>query len=283
VWRRLSARVDRPFEAAFTGVYGDGPSTLYDRFVADVTVAAARERTRLDSAGVVAGTLVVGTELNYKPMEYIEGGKVKGFDIDLARKIARRLDVEVKFVNTSFDTLITQLAGGQFDAVFAGLSKTPEREEQVDFSDNYFVFQEAMAVGEDSDISSVSDLAGKRIAVQSGTTSEIYAQKNFTESEIVPFPTAEAMLTALRADQVDGVYLDQVVIAAAQEDGGIKTAFVIRTNPQDVAIAVQQGNDALRNAINEQLRAIIADGTYERLYREYIGPEVPPQFRAEAR
>jgi len=58
LWRRTSARVDRPFDAAFTGVYGDGPATLYDRFVAELTVAAAADRARLDSAGRVEGTLV---------------------------------------------------------------------------------------------------------------------------------------------------------------------------------------------------------------------------------
>jgi ABC-type amino acid transport substrate-binding protein len=167
------------------------------------------------------GTMLVGSDIAFAPFEFVEDGENKGFDIDLMNAIAERIGVEVEFVNTSFDTIFTQLSSGQFDAIISGITITPERDEEINFSNPYFSATQGIAVPAGSDIAGVEDLAGKQVGVQTGTTGEAYANENFTDAEIVSFPTSEAAFGALVSGQLDAVFIDLPVASNAAEGEGI--------------------------------------------------------------
>lgn len=93
-----------------------------------------------------AGTLLVGSDIPYPPFEFREGGKLVGFEIDLMNEIADRLGLKAEFVDTDFDTIFTQLAGGRYDVVIAASTITEEREKEVNFSDGYFNAQQSLTV-----------------------------------------------------------------------------------------------------------------------------------------
>lgn len=226
------------------------------------------------------GKIVVGSDIAFEPFEFIKDGEPAGFDIDLMDEIANRLDVDVEYVNASFDTIFTQLASGDFDAIISAITITEERQQTIAFSDPYFAANQALAVTEDSDITSVDDLGGKQVAVQAGTTGLDYANENFTDATIVEFPTSEAAFGALSSDQVDAVFIDLPVVGSQEESSGgaIKLAEEVDTG-ELYGIGVQQDNEGLVEAINEQLQAIIEDGTYEEIYNEWFEGEVPEQFR----
>jgi ABC-type amino acid transport substrate-binding protein len=229
------------------------------------------------------GRLRVGSDMNFAPFEFIEDGEEKGFDVELMREIAQRLGFEVEFVNTSFDTIFTQLAGGQFDAIISAITITDERDQTIDFSEPYFAANQALVVREDSDIESVSDLAGKRVGVQAGTTGADYAQEHFTDATVVEFPDSPAGFTALASGQVDAMFID-IPVAAEQVERAddLVLADEVATN-ELYGIGVQEDNDALVGAINEQLEAIIADGTYAEFFERFFpGAPVPEQFQPEA-
>jgi ABC-type amino acid transport substrate-binding protein len=160
------------------------------------------------------GVLTVGSDIPFAPFEFREGGELTGFDVELVEEMARRLDLEVTWVDTAFDTIFTQLAAGRFDVVASATTITPERQEQVNFSDPYYRAQQALAVNtqESPDIRSVDGL-GQRdaVAVQTGTTGEIWARENLEPNgvQIRSFPEAPDTYTALEAGTVTGVIFDE--------------------------------------------------------------------------
>jgi ABC-type amino acid transport substrate-binding protein len=164
------------------------------------------------------GQIRVGSDIDFAPFEFIEDGEPRGFDIDLMNEIGDRLGLEVEFVNTGFDGIFSQLAIGEFDAIISAITITAERRETIEFSEPYFAANQGLATLEGSEVTGVGDLGeGVRVAVQAATTGAEYASSNFTEAEIVEFPTSPAAFAALESGQVDAVFIDLPVIGARIE------------------------------------------------------------------
>lgn len=224
------------------------------------------------------GLLTVGSDIPYPPFEFRKGGELIGLDMDLINEIATRLELETEIVDTGFDTIFSQLAGGRYDVVIAASTITPEREEQVNFSDPYYNSQQSLTVNttERSDIKSVDDLKdGDVIGVQSGTTGKAWAEDNLPDGvEIRSFPEGPDGYTALEAGDVDGVINDEpTALAEVAGREGLELVQTIETG-EAYGIAVDPENEALLEAVNEVLAEIIEDGTYEEIYGRY--PDLPP-------
>lgn len=126
-------------------------------------------------------TLVVGTSADYEPFEYLdEAGGFTGFDVELMEEIGDRLGMEIEWQDIAFDGLIGSLQTDKIDAIIAAMSATPEREEQVDFTDPYFIGADAIIVAEGSaiTINKNEDLAGLKVGVQTGTIQESWIDEN---------------------------------------------------------------------------------------------------------
>jgi polar amino acid transport system substrate-binding protein len=215
------------------------------------------------------GILTVGTDMPYAPFEYREGGEVQGFDADIINEIASRIGLETEWVDSPFDTIFTDLASGQFDVVISGATITPEREEQVNFSIPYFASLQALTVQEDSGISSFEDVGqGMVVAVQSGTTGEIWAEENLQPqgAEIRAFPDYPPLYNALEGGQVDAVVFDESS-AVPEVDSRPGLALVDTVDTAEAyGIAVDPNNPDLLDAVNEALQGMIDDGTYDEIY-----------------
>jgi polar amino acid transport system substrate-binding protein len=218
------------------------------------------------------GILTVGTDMPYAPFEYREGGEVRGFDADIINEIASRLGLETEWVDSPFDTIFTDLASGQFDVVISGATITPEREEQVNFSIPYFASLQALTVQEDSGISSFEDVGqGMAVAVQSGTTGEIWAEENLQPqgAEIRAFPDYPPLYNALEAGQVDAVVFDESsAVPEVDSRPGLALVDTVDTD-EAYGIAVDPNNPDLLDAVNEALQGMIDDGTYDQIYESF--------------
>ena len=240
---------------------------------ATATEAAAEFET------IDEGVLTVGSDIPFAPFEYREGGDLTGFDVELVEEMASRLDLEVRWVDTAFDTIFTQLAGGQFDVVASATTITPERERQVNFTEPYYRSQQALAVNteETPDVRSVDDLSdGDTVAVQRGTTGEAWARENLASRgvEVRSFVEAPDTFTALEAGNVTGVVFDEpAVVDAVRERPNLETVDTIDTD-EDYGFAVDPDNAALLDALNEALREMIDDGTYTEIYERFF-PDAP--------
>jgi polar amino acid transport system substrate-binding protein len=218
------------------------------------------------------GILTVGTDLPYPPFEYREGGELTGFDVEIMNEIASRIGLEAEYVDSPFDTIFTDLANGQFDVVISGATITPEREQQVNFSEPYFSSLQALVVSDDSGIASFEDLGdGDAVSVQSGTTGETWAEENLAPNgvEIRAFPEYPPVYNALEAGQVDGVVYDESsAIPETFNRPGLEVVDTVDTG-EAYGIAVDPANEDLLDAVNQALQDMIDDGTYDEIFGHY--------------
>ena len=232
-----------------------------------------------DFSTVEDGILTVGSDIPFPPFEFREGDELTGFDVDLMEEIASRLGLdEVRWVDTSFDTIFTQLAGGRFDAVASATTITEERSQIVSFTDPYYLAQQALTVNtaETPDLTSVDGLgSGDVVAVQQGTTGEIWARDNVPEGvQIRSFPEAPDTYTALEAGNVTAVIFDEPsALSEAQRREDLEVVATLDTGER-YGFPVNPENEELLEAMNAVLAEMIEDGTYGEIYSAY--PDLPP-------
>ncbi|WP_426242126.1 ABC transporter substrate-binding protein [Nocardioides sp. LHG3406-4] len=236
----------------------------------DGTAAAA-----LAPAVMTAGSLTVCTDMPYEPFEFEKGGKPVGFDIDLVGQVAQRLDVEAKIVDTDFDAIQSgeSLNSGECDVAISAMTITGDRARVVDFSSPYFNASQALVVEKGSGVHALSDLEGRRIGVQGGTTGELYVTDNAPgDAEIVPFADAAAMGTALEQGDVDAAVYDNTVVGDAvssNPDFGVAAEF--DTGEQYGMAVKKNGSVELLRTINDVLADLRADGGYDTVYEKWFG------------
>ena len=227
------------------------------------------------------GQLLVGTDTPFPPFEIGQPPDLSGYDIEVVDGIAEKLDLEVTYKDTSFDTIFRDTAQGQFDMAVAASTITPEREKTVDFSDPYYQANQSLIVAADNaEIATVDDLQGKTVGAQDGTTGEDYANEETPAGEVRGFPEGPDAISALRTGQVDAVIIDQPVAVDATEStagGDIKIAQEIVTS-ELYGLPFAPDNDSLREAVNGALKELKDDGTIQELYDKYFpGTEVPEE------
>ena len=218
--------------------------------------------------------VTIATDIAYPPFEFTRDGEPTGFDIDLMREIGKRAGFTPEFQNVTFDGIIPGLGNNLYDAAISAMTITEEREEQIDFSDPYFNADQSLLVPSDSDIRSTDDLSGATVGVQLGTTGAMKAQEFQSEGalgEVRTFDTIEDAFAALENGQVDGVINDLPVSQdrASQSDGRLKIVETIPTGEQ-YGIAFPKDRE-LVDPVNEALAEIKEDGTYEKIYKKWIG------------
>ncbi|TEU15379.1 MAG: basic amino acid ABC transporter substrate-binding protein, partial [Anaerolineales bacterium] len=227
---------------------------------------------------VPVGKLVVGYNAEYPPFEYVdEAGNSVGFDVDLFDAIAKAAGFEYEFVNTRWDGIFVALASGEFDAVCSAATITEERAKTVDFSDPYFEAGQMIAVrADETEIVTADDLAGKKAAVQLGTTGDIWLTEQ-TEAEVMRYDENTLAFQALAAGDVDAAVADgptAIEIVNANPEMKLKVLDGVYTEEQ-YGIAVPKDRPEVLAAINAGLAAVKALGIYDEIYDKWFGvPEV---------
>ncbi len=225
---------------------------------------------------ITAGTLTVGSDIPFPPFEFGKAPDYDGFDIDLVNEIASDLELEVAIEDTAFDTIFTDVAQGKFDMVASASTITPEREQQVDFSDPYYEAEQALLVPEGSDVTSVEDLSGLTVGAQDGTTGEAYANDETDAGSVRGFPNGPAAIAALQNGQVEATIIDQPVAQDAIDKGetGFELATTIPTG-ELYGLAFSQDTPALLEAVNESLASMKEDGRLNDLYQKWFKIDAP--------
>ncbi len=229
---------------------------------------------------VESGKLIMSTNAQFPPYEMVaDDGSFEGIDIEVAQAIADKLGLELLIDNMGFDAALQAAQSGKSDMVMAGVTVNEERLEVMDFSDSYANGIQVVIVPENSDITTVDDLAnGKMIGTQMGTTGYIYCSDTpenfgFGEDHVIPYDDGAAAVQALLNGQIDAVVIDnapaQAYVAA---NAGLKildTEYV----SEDYAIGFAKGNTELVEAVNTALGELIADGTVQTIIDKYISAE----------
>jgi polar amino acid transport system substrate-binding protein len=226
---------------------------------------------------ISSGTLTVCSDVPYPPFEDFDTSSesgFKGFDIDIVQTIADGLDLKLAVKDSSFDALQSgqALNANQCDLVASAMTITDDRKAALDFSDGYYDSEQSLLVPEGSDITSIADLAGKKVGVQQGTTGKSYTEENAPDAEIVSFPSDAEMFQAIKAGQVDALLQDLPVNLDHQKAGGFTVVETYKTDEQ-YGLAMKKGNTALVDAVDEQLTKMHDDGKYDEIYNSYFATE----------
>jgi polar amino acid transport system substrate-binding protein len=243
---------------------------------------ASGARAKLPDAIIKAGEIKVGSDIEYPPVEFFKEGtqEPQGLDVDIANALGKKLGVKVTFVNdTDFAGIISALKAGRFDIIMSAMNDTAERRGKgVDLID-YFTAGTSILVtkGNPRKISSLDDLCGKAVAVQKGTTQETATlpaqKKKCTDAKkgditVLSFEKDTDALQQVKIGRAAAIVEDSPVALYNAKTAGGGADFETTGAPTDVAmygIAVPKENTQLRDALRAALKAIIADGTYERV------------------
>jgi polar amino acid transport system substrate-binding protein len=243
-----------------------------------LTVAACGDDSGGSTKGgadlVKDGTLTVCSDVPYPPFEDFDKSSPSGFtgfDMEMVQAIADDLNLKLAVKDESFDGLQSGLTlnSGACDLVASAMTITPDREKNLDFSDGYYDSEQSLLVPADSDIASIGDLAGKKVGVQQGTTGKQYAEDNATGADIVSFPSDAEMYSAIKAGQVDALLQDLPVNLDHTKDGKFKVVEKYSTDEQ-YGFAIKQGNTELVTEVNDALKKLRDDGTYDDIYNKYF-------------
>lgn len=205
----------------------------------------------------------------YPPFEYNDHGKIKGFDIDLARLIANKLGKEAFFDTMQFSSILPALSLGQVDAAISTITITEQRKKNFDFTQPYYFESMAAVFQEKKPIKDAKELADKNIAVQLGSTMEIWLKKNMPKANILVMDNNNQTIAALKAGHVDLVLVDGVQGAVfSQKNPGLSFAIIAQST-DGYGLALKKGSP-LTPEINQALHDLEQSGELVKLKKKWL-------------
>jgi polar amino acid transport system substrate-binding protein len=216
----------------------------------------------------------MSTNAAFPPYEMTDdNGKFIGIDVEIAQAIADKLGLELVIDNMEFTAALEAAQKGKSDMVMAGVTVDPDRQMVMDFSNSYAKGVQVVIVPENTTITKIEDLEGKKIGTQMGTTGYIYCTDDYGDENVVAYDNGITAVQALLKGQIDCVVIDNAPAQAfVKENAGLKildTEYAV----EDYAIGLKKGNTALKDAINKALAELIADGTVQKIVDKYIPAE----------
>ncbi|MCC5912650.1 MAG: transporter substrate-binding domain-containing protein [Clostridiaceae bacterium] len=213
-----------------------------------------------------SGKLVLGTAADYPPYEFyaeIDGElQVVGFDIDIAKEIAKDMGVELEIRDMDFDGLLPALVTGNIDMIIAGMVPSEERKESVDFSIPYYAAEQTMLVrAEDYDkFATVEDFTGYTVGAQTATVQEGIAKEQISNAKLRSLSVITNLVMDLKTDRIDGIVLVEPVARAYAESNDDLVLSQIHLGAEDgVAVAVAKDTEDFLASINTTLERLLVE------------------------
>ncbi|HDD5962602.1 TPA: ABC transporter permease subunit [Staphylococcus aureus] len=218
------------------------------------------------------GELRAGLSADYAPMEFEHtvNGKTEyaGVDIDLAKKIAKDNNLKLKIVNMSFDSLLGALKTGKIDIIISGMTSTPERKKQVDFSDSYMMTKNIMLVKKDkvNEYKDIKDFNNKKVGAQKGTEQEKIAQTEIENASITSLSRLPDVILALKSGKVEGAVVEKPVAEAYLKQNPKLGISNVKFNEEekDTVIAVPKDSPKLLSQINKTIKEVKDKGLIDK-------------------
>lgn len=224
------------------------------------------------------GTIQAATQSDQYPFAFVgTDGKQQGFSIDLVDEIAKRLGVKVTYKALSLDPLLSGIEAKQYDTAAVGLSVTPARAAQMGFTEAFYYGYFGVLVKKGSTLTA-SSLAGKTLAVVTGSAQVDYAKEHYASSSVKAFPSQSSALAALLGGQVDAFFLGGPdTVKYLKQNPSLSLAASIPTGSEN-AFPVPKDHTELTAAMNKELDAMFDDGTYTKLYKKWFTQPIPTQL-----
>jgi glutamate transport system substrate-binding protein len=278
---RLMAALALVFGALLGAGCGDDeeeagePAGEVKQFPADTTLGKIQKR----------GEITIGVKFDVPPFGFKnpQTDEVEGFDVDMGRFIAGELGVEPKYVEAISDNRIPFLQKGTVDLILSTMTINAERDQEIDFSEPYYIAQGRILVPKGSDIKGLADLAGNGVCTALGSTYEETIRERAPEADLKLVDTYSECLELVQNEAVDAVSTDDVILTGMiiQDDSLELVGDPLTTEPYGVGI--KDGDKQLQRFVNGVLRQVEDDGRWEKTYRKWIGrhlgrQEQPPKM-----
>lgn len=232
--------------------------------------------------GAKSEKLIVGTEAGFAPYEYMKGNEVVGIDMDIAKAIADEMGKELEIKNMDFDGALAAVQSGKVDFVAAGVSISPEREEAMDFSNEYVNSTEVIVVNKENPTVTPageelagSDLDGKVVAVQQGNIADIWVSNkdNCNPKEVKRYTKFAQAAEDLKNGKIDCIVMDQYPAEELVAANDALTTLDGTLFEDKYAIAVKKGNKELLDEINKVIDKLVEEGKIEEFTANHVQSE----------
>ena len=267
-------------------IAGCGNSTTTQNGAENASQASATAKARTLDEIKKSGKIKIGVFSDKNPFGYVdENGKVQGYDVYFAKRIAKDLlgsEDAVDFVYVEAASRVEYLKSAKVDITLANFTVTDERKEQVDFALPYMKVALGIVSPQKAEITDVNQLKGKKLIVVKGTTAETYFSKNYPDVTLVKFDEYQEAYDALLDGRGDAFSTDNTeVLAWAKQNKGFVVGVESLGDIDTIAPAVQKGNTELLNWLNDEIKTLAKekffhkdfDETLKSVYGDSIDPE----------
>jgi len=233
-------------------------------FAAGTTMAKLQE----------AGEITIGVKYDVPPFGFKNprSGDIEGFDVDVANAVAAELGAKPKLIEAISDNRIPFLKDGTADLILSTMTINAERDEEIDFSEPYFIARGAIAVKKsDTSIKGVADLAGKKVCTVLGSTYEETLKKQAPKAERVTVDTYSECLERMQNGAVDAESTDDAILAGhIKQDPELKVLDV-RLTTEPYGAGIKDGDTAFKAFVDEALQKFKDDGRWAASYEKWVG------------
>jgi len=222
------------------------------------------------------GKITMAMSGQYPPFNFVnDKNELTGFDVEIGKEVAKRMNVEGVPLSIAWDGIIAGLLANKYELICGSMAITDDRLKSIDFSDPYYRSGAQLFVKKGSPVKSVEELKGKKVGVTLGTTYEKWVRENIPNVDIRTYKGVPDMILEVSTGRIDGFISDKIVGALAIKDKGVPVALVGNLLYEErMGIAMRQGNDKLKSAINDALASMKADGTYHTISMKWLGIDV---------
>jgi polar amino acid transport system substrate-binding protein len=214
-----------------------------------------------------AGKLTIATSPDFPPFESLEDGKVVGIEVEIMELICKELGVELEIVQMDFDAVLLGVQTAKYDCGMSGITVTPDREKNMLFTTPYYNAAQVIVVKEGSSIAGKSDLKGKTVSVQTGTTAESGCQDEGIKCQA--FNANADAKSALTTGKVDAWVVDNLTAMQMVEEGDGLVILEEKLTEEPYAFSFAFGSEDLVEEIDKILVKLIEDGTIAKIFEEY--------------
>ena len=242
---------------------GGGQQAEAEQFPADTTMGKIQKR----------GELTVGVKFDVPPFGFKnpQSNEVEGFDVDMAKIVAEKLGVEPKFVEAISDNRIPFLQKGEVDLILSTMTINQERDQEIEFSEPYYIARGRILVPSDSDIRGLEDLAGNRVCTALGSTYEETLREEAPDADLKLVDTYSECLELLQNGAIDAISTDDVILTGMiiQDDTLEMVGDELTTEPYGAGI--KEGDSEFQRFVSDTLEAAQEDGRWADLYQRWVG------------
>ncbi|MGL5722187.1 MAG: basic amino acid ABC transporter substrate-binding protein [Brevinema sp.] len=216
-------------------------------------------------------TLIVGTNAEFQPFEYLENGAIVGFDIDLINEVGLILGKNIKIENMSFDGLIPALQSKKIDLIVAGMAVTEDRKQSVNFSDSYFQTEDMRLIVQQNNtsISNADTLNNKNVGAILGFTADTYLTE-MGNVNVSRFNGAGEAILALKAGKIDALMLDADPTKGYLAQNQDLKDFPVLNTAEEYSMAFRKEDTELLDLINNAVLQLKENGKYQEIYAKYF-------------